>query len=91
VRPCPYCLRLHGRPAPAVYCSPDCSKRAARQNARAAGQLRRVWLRRRRHARQVALDAEKWRGAAIGRKSLEQLIADVFGVSEVPPMRDTAE
>jgi hypothetical protein len=50
-----------------------------------------MWARRRKHAQQLALTAEKWRGAATGRKPLEQLVAEVFGVCEIPAMRDTSE
>jgi hypothetical protein len=88
---CPYCCRSHTLRAPARYCCPEHAKRAAAQNARAAYRLRRMWARRRKHARQLALTAEKWRGAATGRKPLEQLVAEVFGVHEIPAMRDTSE
>lgn len=88
---CPYCLHAHSRRAPARYCSPEHARAAARQNARAAYRLRRMWARRRAHAQQLALSAEKWRGAATGRKPLEALVAEVFGVREIPAMRDTSE
>lgn len=86
---CPYCL------APVAtsrrYCEPEHARRARNERARAAGQLRRLHARVRRHAQQVALESERWRAGAAGRKTLEQLVAEVFGVSEIPAMRDTAE
>lgn len=87
---CPYCMRAHSRPNLAVYCSAECSKRAARQNARANGKLRRLMAKDAKRRQQLALDSKRWRETSSGRKSLEQLVAEVFGVSEIPPMKDTA-
>jgi hypothetical protein len=50
-----------------------------------------MWARRRKHAQQLALVAERWRSVATGRKSLEELTAEVWGVREIPAMRDTSE
>jgi hypothetical protein len=88
---CPYCCRSHARRPPARYCCPEHARRAAAQNARAAYRLRRMWARRRKHAQQLALVAERWRSVATGRKSLEELTAEVWGVREIPAMRDTSE
>jgi hypothetical protein len=50
-----------------------------------------MWARLKRHREQLALTDSRWRGVATGRKTLEQLTAEVFGVDVIPPFRDPAE
>lgn len=86
---CPYCLGAHSQRG--RYCGPNHARLAANERQRAYSRLRRTFARAARRRQQLAVTNSLYRDAATGRKSVEQLVAEVFGVSEIPAMRDTSE
>lgn len=87
VKRCPYCLGPVNRPR-AKYCDTGHARKAANERRRAADQIRRIQARIILHAQQLALTNERWRAAATGRRNLEELIAEVFGVETIPEVSD---
>ncbi len=86
---CPYCMATHSRPG-ASYCCSRHALMAANQRQRANARADRALARMKRHREQLALQASQWRGVSVGRKSVEELTAEIFGVSVIPPFRDPA-